>query len=168
MFGTGTTFVGTLKAPIEKAHIAADALRAAGFETEVRENVMEVIWHKVFVNVANNAITALMDWNNLNTSTNPYAHEAARLMVEEALNVAEASGCRFDREAEMSHAFEVIEATADNISSMLQDIPKHRETEIRIINGAVCRIGAEAGVPTPYNELMTQLVLAKQSIYLGR
>jgi len=166
--GSGTTFVGTLKAPIEKAHTAAEALRAAGFDVEVRDNVMEVIWHKVFVNVANNAITALMDWTNIYTSKNQYAHEAARLMVEEALDVAIASGCSFDRRVEMDHAFEVIEATADNISSMLQDIRKHRETEIRIINGAVCKIGKEYGVPTPYNELMTQLVLARQSIYLGR
>ena len=30
------------------------------------------------------------------------------------------------------------------------------------------RLGREHGIPTPCNDLMLQLVLAKQSIYLGR
>ena len=41
-------------------------------------------------------------------------------------------------------------------------------TEIRIITGAVCRLGREHQIPTPCNDLLLQLVLAKQSIYLGR
>jgi 2-dehydropantoate 2-reductase len=51
---------------------------------------------------------------------------------------------------------------------MVQDVTHHRETEIRIITGAVCRLGREHGIATPCNDLMLQLVLAKQSIYLGR
>ena len=34
--------------------------------------------------------------------------------------------------------------------------------------GAVCRLGREHSIPTPCNDLLLQLVLAKQSIYLGR
>ena len=58
--------------------------------------------------------------------------------------------------------------TDETISSMVQDVTHHRETEIRIITGAVCRLGREHGIPTPCNDLMLQLVLAKQSIYRGR
>ena len=36
------------------------------------------------------------------------------------------------------------------------------------ITGAVCRLGQEHHVPTPCNDLLLQLVLAKQPIYLGR
>ena len=124
--GTGTTFMGTLAAPIEKAEKAAAALREAGFEVVVKENVME------------------------------------------ALDVAIASGCRFDREAELAHAYEIAVATGTNRSSTLQDVTHQKETEIRIINGAVSRIGRQYGIPTPYNDMICQLMLAKQSIYLGR
>ena len=58
--------------------------------------------------------------------------------------------------------------TDETISSMVQDVNHHRETEIRIINGAVCRLGREHGIPTPCNDLILHLVLAKQSLYLGR
>ncbi len=166
--GSGTTFIGTLKAPIEKAHKAAAAMREAGFDVEVMDNVMEVIWHKVFVNVALNAICALLDVQNSFVNDNKYAHEAARLMVDEAISVAIASGCNLDREAEIRHAFQVVKDTGTNRCSMLQDILHGKETEIRIINGAVSKIGRECNVPTPYNDLMCQLILARQSIYLNK
>ena len=166
--GSGTTFVGTLKAPLEKAHKAAAALREAGFDVEVMDNVMEVIWHKVFVNVAVNAICALLDVQNIFVNDNKYGHEAARLMVDEAITVAIASGCKLDREAEMKHAFQVAIDTGTNRCSMLQDVSREKETEIKIINGAVSKFGREYNVPTPYNDLMCQLILAKQFIYLGR
>ena len=73
-----------------------------------------------------------------------------------------------DHDAELEHAYEVSRMTDETISSMVQDVTHHRETEIRIITGAVCRLGREHGIATPCNDLMLQLVLAKQSIYLGR
>ena len=92
----------------------------------------------------------------------------ARSSVREAITVANACGCTLDHDAELEHAYEVSRMTDETISSMVQDVTHHRETEIRIITGAVCRLGREHGIATPCNDLMLQLVLAKQSIYLGR
>jgi ketopantoate reductase len=50
---------------------------------------------------------------------------------------------------------------------MVQAVTHHRETEIRIINGAVVKLGEQYGNPTPCNEMILNLVLAKQSLYLG-
>ena len=166
--GTGPTTMGTVKAPLEKANRVAEALRKSGFVVDVRENVMEAIWHKLFANVAINAISALLLTQNGFVNDNPYAHEAARMMVDEAIRVANASGCSLDYDTEMEHAFEVSRGTDLTRCSMLQDVTHERETEIKIINGAVCRIGREAGIPTPCNDLICQLIFAKQSIYLGK
>ena len=51
---------------------------------------------------------------------------------------------------------------------MLKDVTRQRETEIKIINGAVVKTGKEAGIPTPYNEVICQLIQAKQSFYLKK
>ena len=51
---------------------------------------------------------------------------------------------------------------------MVQAVTHERETEIMIINGAVVKLGQEYGIPTPCNEMIMYLVLAKQSLYLGR
>ena len=166
--GTGTTNLGSMKAPKESVLKVANALEAAGFDVCVMDNVMEVIWHKLFANVAINAITALLDRQNAFVVDNQYANDYAGKMVNEAITVAIASGCNLDRDEEYKHAFEVAAATGTNRSSMLQDVSNKKETEIKIINGAVCKIGKEFGVETPYNEAIVDLILAKQSIYLGR
>ena len=166
--GTGVTNLGSLKAPMAKVEEMAEGLRAAGLEVQVHENVMNTIWHKLLANVAINGMSALLETKNGFVDGNQYAHEAARMLVEEAIVVANACGCTLDHDAELEHAYEVSRMTDETISSMVQDVTHHRETEIRIITGAVCRLGREHGIPTPCNDLMLQLVLAKQSIYLGR
>lgn len=166
--GTGVTNIGAIKADMAKAKLCAEALKEAGFEVSVKDDVMAVIWHKVFVNVAINAITALLEQENGFIADNKYAHEAARLLVSEAVDVAAAGGCKFDKEAETENAFSVAAATATNKSSTLQDILSEKQTEILIINGAVSKAGRAHNIPTPYNDLIVQLVSAKQSLYLGR
>ena len=59
-------------------------------------------------------------------------------------------------------------ATGTNRSSMLQDVTRKGITEIKIINGAVVKEGKAAGVPTPYNEAIVDLILAKQDSYLQK
>jgi len=166
--GCGVTNVGTINGSITNAEIIAEALRTAGFEVAVKENVMELIWHKLFANIAINAITALLEQPNASVTENPYEKDLAEKMVREAVAVANAAGCHFDVHEETETAFAVAESTGSNLSSMLQDITRHRETEIKNINGAVVRIGLESGVPTPYNDAAYQLVQAKQFLYLGK
>lgn len=168
LMGVGVTNMGSPKAPMEKIQEVARAFRSAGFEVEVHENVMNTIWHKLLANVAINGMSALLETKNGFVDANKYAHEAARMLVEEGIKVANACGCTLDHETELNHAYEVSRNTDETISSMVQDVRNHRETEIRIITGAVCRLGREHDIPTPCNDLMLQLVLAKQSLYLGR
>lgn len=152
--GTGVTNMGSLKAPMENVERMAEGLRAAGLEVQVHENVMNAIWHKLLANVAINGMSALLETKNGFVDANPYAHEAARMLVEEAIVVANACGCTLEHDAELEHAFEVARMTDETISSMVQDVTHHKETEIRIITGAVCRLGREHHVPTPCNDLL--------------
>jgi 2-dehydropantoate 2-reductase len=166
--GMGINNVGTMKASKDKVELVCKILRDGGFEVEAMDNVMEVIWHKVFANVAINALTALLEQQNAFTAENKYARWVADKMVNEAIEVAIASGCKFDHDTEYEHAFDVAVKTGTNRSSMLQDIDHKRETEIKIINGAVSAFGDQYGIETPYNDMMVKLIEAKQSIYLGR
>ena len=166
--GVGVTNVGTLKGPFANAEKAAAILREAGFQAEAHENVMQLIWHKLFANIAINAITALLEQPNATVAENPHERALAEQLVREAVAVANATGCAFDVEAELRNAFDVAIATGANRSSMLQDVSRQRETEIRIINGAVVKYGRDAGIPTPCNQVICQLIEAKQSFYLKK
>lgn len=48
-------------------------------------------------------------------------------------------------------------------ASMLQDLEKRQDTEIAFINGLVCDTGRKHGFPTPFNDLVTRLVMDGQS-----
>ena len=53
----------------------------------------------------------------------------------------------------------ICRATAQNCSSMLQDIQKHKRTEIHFINGAIIREGESAGIACPVNNTLLWLVV---------
>lgn len=166
--GYGATNMGSPKAPMAKVEEVAEAFREAGLETDVHENVLNAIWHKLSANVAINGVSALLETPNGFISKNKYANELAKMLIKEAIEVANAAGCTLNYEEELEHAFEVSRATDETISSMVQAVTHQRETEIMIINGAVSKLGKEHGIPTPCNDMIMNLVLAKQSIYLGR
>ena len=166
--GYGATNMGSVKASMDKVNEVAEAFREAGLEVDVHENVMNAIWHKLSANVAINGVSALLETPNGFISKSPYANELAKRLIKEAIEVANASGCTLDYQEELEHAYDVSRMTDETISSMVQDVLHHKETEVRIINGAVVKLGLEHGIPTPCNEMILNLVLAKQSLYLGR
>lgn len=43
-------------------------------------------------------------------------------------------------------------------ASMLQDLEKGRQTEVRMINGYVCQVGDQVGIDTPFNDKVVEIV----------
>ncbi len=75
------------------------------------------------------------------------------------MTVAKAQGISWDDDP-VTQTLQVCQATAANISSMLQDIRAGRATEINAINGAVCELARQHGLASPENDLLVQQVLA--------
>ena len=165
--GIGVTNVGTVKGDRTHAETVAKWLREGGFDVAVYDNVMQLIWHKLFANIAINAVCALLNVQNKYVALNENAHTLSEKMVREAIAVANASGCTFDEEAEVKAAFDVAIATGENRCSMLQDFDRKGITEIKIINGAVVAEGKKVGIDTPYNEAIMYLVMAHTDDYLA-
>jgi len=121
------------------------------------DNVRSLIWGKLIVNVAINAVTALARIKNGQILDFPEAGEISRLAVLEAVEVAGRKGITLpDDPVRLTR--EVARATGANLSSMLEDILRRRPTEIEFINGAVVREGEALGVPVPVNKVLTGLV----------
>jgi 2-dehydropantoate 2-reductase len=60
---------------------------------------------------------------------------------------------------------EVCRLTAENYSSMYQDVKYLRKTEIDYINGAIVSEGKKNGVDTPLNRSVTSIIHALESFY---
>lgn len=63
---------------------------------------------------------------------------------------------------------DTIEKTAQNSSSMREDMRKGRATEIEYINGWIVRRGKELGIDCGTNACLTQLVLAKSRLGISQ
>lgn len=142
---------------IEPAH---RLLAAAGFETHVVDDVQGLAWGKLVVNAGINALTALLRVPNGALLERPAALELMDAAAREAAAVAEANSIRLPFADPVAQTRQVARRTAGNFSSMHQDVQRGARTEIDAINGAVCREGELAGVPTPVNRVLWQLVRA--------
>ncbi|GAB1475264.1 2-dehydropantoate 2-reductase [Bacillota bacterium] len=161
--GSGKTIIGELTGIKSPRLEAISALFSrADLETEISDNVLGLIWDKLLVNVGINPLTALTELQNGEIINFPELDAIMEAAVEEARAVALAKGIKLHYEDPVAHTRDVCRATAENKSSMLQDILNKKQTEIQMINGAVCREGEGAGIATPVNSVLTNLILFKQ------
>jgi 2-dehydropantoate 2-reductase len=153
--GLGAVALGTLDgtAP-DGADRAATALRAAGVETELTEAMPERLWKKLAVNAGINPTTALAGVSNGALANGPL-HDIATEAARETARVARERGIDLTEREAVAALESVVETTADNTSSMAQDLQDGRRTEIDAINGAVVE---RADVPVPVNRTVAALV----------
>jgi len=131
---------------------------------QISDNVMGLIWDKLLVNAGINPLTAVTGFKNGELLKHEESLEILENLVNEGIQVAEALGIKLSHTTP-EHCKNVCRATAENISSMLADVMNKRKTEIMNINGSIAREGKRLGIPTPFNEVMTNLVLLKEKSY---
>jgi 2-dehydropantoate 2-reductase len=130
------------------------AFVAADVRTTVAADMPTRLWAKLAVNAAINATTALARVQNgalAERAGSSLAEDAAR----ETARVAREQGVDLSDERAVELTERVVHDTADNRSSMLQDIEAGQRTEIDAINGYVVD-AAES--PVPVNATLTRLV----------
>lgn len=154
--GAGPTYVG--RQPRLEPYLAV--IRQAGFEVEVEEELVSLLWGKLAVNAAINPLTALLQVENGALLKDEHARAVMREAAREAATVAAALGVRFPHLDPEAQAEEVARRTAGNRSSMLQDVLRGAPTEIDAISGAVAGAGERLHVPTPVNRTLWRLVRA--------
>lgn len=161
--GVGETHIGWLNYKNDKRiDEIAQILNNSGFNTIVSQNVMELIWSKLIVNVGINALTALLRVQNGELLNMEETKVLIKMAVLEGVNVAEKAGVLFNGEAMVNKVKAVALATRENKSSMLQDILNNRKTEIDNINGAIVSEGRKYKVETPVNLVLLNLVKAQE------
>lgn len=137
-----------------------EMLRHAGFTAEIVADAQVLMWRKLIINAAINPLTAILRVPNGALLEIPSARWLMGALTEETASVACALGLRLDVSAPSQLAEETARRTAQNYSSMLQDVLRGAPTEIDAICGAIAQQGAALGVPTPFNTAMWRLVRA--------
>ncbi|HXH04441.1 MAG TPA: 2-dehydropantoate 2-reductase, partial [Candidatus Competibacteraceae bacterium] len=126
------------------------------------DDIKTRLWHKLAINCAINPLTALLGCRNGELLDLPGERRVLRIICEEAAQVMAAEGIIGDAEELYARVCIIIEATADNYSSMLQDLRAGRSTEIDYLNGYLLRQGAAHGIPLPCNTLLLDMIRLRQ------
>lgn len=105
-------------------------------------------WLKLIVNAAINPITAIYQIKN--GQLTQAAHQlTVESIVNEAFNIANAENISLQLKTLQETVLNVIQATAENFSSMNRDIYYQRETEIAFINGYLIKKAQQHHIATP-------------------
>ncbi len=136
---------------------AAKALTQAGFSVEMTDSPGQAIWEKAAVNAGINPVTALVNVKNGMIIEVPELRQLMRDLVVEAVKVAATEGYRFENSI-VEVAEQTCADTAENISSMLQDVRAGRTTEIDAISGEIVRRAQLSALPTPRTRVVWQLL----------
>lgn len=140
------------------ARRAGAALRVAGLPTTVTHAIRERLWEKLAANAAINPLTALAGVRNGAVLDPPLAGTAAAAAREVAAAAREA-GIDLSDGGAVEAARRVARSTADNRSSMAQDLAAGRRTEVDAINGRVVDALGRDGAPV--NATLSALVRAR-------
>ena len=129
-----------------------------GRHTKIRA----LLWRKVAVNCGINALTALWACPNGELKNIP---QGIATLWEEVAAVVEREGLHTSAEDLRYYVEQVIDSTAENISSMLQDVRALRHTEIDYITGYLLKRARAHGIAVPENARLYDRVKRKESEY---
>lgn len=143
----------------------AQTFRQAGVRAQASDDVTSVLWRKLVVNCALNALSAIAGL--------PYGRliegEGIRVLMEqivaECAEVAERRHVRLPQDLNEA-ALAIATSMPNQLSSTAQDLARGRKTEIDSLNGHIVEAGRALGVATPINQTLLSLVrlLEKKSL----
>lgn len=164
--GSGETIIGVIdgKTPVELRSIR-EIFNKVGLETKMSRDIKSLIWSKLIINVGINALAAITRLPNGKLTEYEGTKRILRDAVTEATRIVKRKRIKLIFDDPLAKVEAVCESTANNHSSMLQDILRKKRTEIDYINGVIVRLGQEMGINVPTNKLLLDLVKTIESSY---
>ena len=164
--GRGETVIGRIdgKIPVE-LRSTREVFNKSGIEARISRDIKGLLWSKLIINVGINALTAVTRLNNGRLVEFEGTRRILREAVTEATRIAKRKRIKLIYDDPLAKVEAVCEATATNVSSMLQDVLRKKRTEIDFINGVIVRQGQELGIPTLVNSILLDLVKTIEASY---
>lgn len=156
--GAGVTYLAKANNANSQLHEISHIFGSAGFETHLIQDADGLIWGKLAVNAGINPLTGLLQVPNGLLAHDGIAKTLMWMAAKEVEALAQAQHIVLPFPDAAEQALKVAKATANNRSSMAQDIARGAPTEIDSICGAIVRSGQKWQVSTPVNQALLKLV----------
>lgn len=143
---------------LEKSDVSEKILEIfnnSNLPTEVDENIKDRIWKKTIVNCVMNPLTAIFKVKNGDLLK---ATDLVKSVIHELVLVANKEELNYDEKETFNTVMDIIKASAENRSSMLQDILKGRKTEIDFLNGKIVELAEKHKIDVPANKTLVNMI----------
>jgi 2-dehydropantoate 2-reductase len=145
----------------------AEALRRAGIDNEVPDDMVRVLWWKFMINVGINQASAVLRAPYGVFQSSADARALMRLLMQEVLDLADKAGVDLtDKDLDQWDRI-LADLSPKGKTSMLQDVDAARKTEVEVFAGKVVAMGEKYHVPTPVNRTLLHAIKAIESQYLS-
>ena len=145
---------------MEEAIPLLSVLEQAGLSPQWSNDGIAIIWRKVLLNIAINPIAAIAGVEN-GALLRPNLFSSALSTMLEGASVARLERVPLPDDSELEeHLRQVLNATSENMCSMLQDLRNGRRTEIKFLNQAIVERGERVGIQTPLNQVLAAMITA--------
>ena len=121
-------------------------------------DIEAALWSKLAVNCAINPLTALHGCHNGELAQRPQLAGEVKRLCDEIARISNAAGYTEVAATLAQTVAAVIAGTADNRSSMLQDVQGGRRTEIDYITGHLLQVGGRHGIDAPLNTALLERI----------
>ena len=167
--GGGDLIMGVTRAGANRpaARLRAEAVgemfESARIPCSIVDDVEKVLWHKLAINCAFNAVSALGRSRYGRMARDAATREIMESAVREVVAVARASGIALDEAEMVAAVWRTAERLSTQYSSTAQDILRGKPTEIDMLNGYVADRGKALGIDTPINRTLHALVRLREA-----
>ncbi|WP_192037268.1 2-dehydropantoate 2-reductase [Halomonas sp. YLGW01] len=152
--GHGRTVIGHLDGAYrELAEPLAHTLSVAGLPCEAVADIRVRLWHKLAVNAAINPLVARFRIRNGQLRDRPF-RPMVEAVIDELVTIMAAEDIPAPPDGWSALVWGVVEATANNRASMLQDVLAGRRTEADAILGPLLHTARRHALPCPHLEAL--------------
>jgi 2-dehydropantoate 2-reductase len=145
--------------PSDRVEALRETFARAGVEAKVPPDIQAAVWNKFLFISGFSGVGAVTRAPAGVLRRLPQTRSLMERSMLEIDQVAEARGIRLPGDA-VNQALASLDSLPENAtSSMQRDIMAHRPSELESQNGAVVRLGREAGIETPVNSFIYDSLL---------
>lgn len=155
--GRGITQLGGFNRLGEQCQFLQPVMHHALPEVRWNPDIHAALWTKLAINCAINPLTAIHQCKNGALAQQEF-HSTLHSITQELVSVMNQEGVDTEFEDLFSDIMHVVNATAENYSSMRQDVFHQRRTEIDFITGHLLHAAEKHHIDTPENLKLYQRI----------
>jgi 2-dehydropantoate 2-reductase len=156
----GDTWIGPFEptqTPMRRVEELAALMTRSGMNTVALQDARGAQWTKLIFNASTNPVGALTLLHHGAATRFTPTVKLFEDLIGEGESVANALGIELHGDPRQM-VQKGANAPGKHRASMLQDVLAKRQTEVDFMNGAIVKWGEQAGVPTPLNRALWELI----------